>query len=558
MSSFYRLFISLRSRSFTRGLKTSVKKRWLETVVPLSIMTGILLGGYKLLFLGATFLLNQGEIGVLLLDRFFYLGWSIIFYLLILSNILTAMSTLYRSPEVTFFITKPVTYRTLFRTKLVENMIYSSWAILMLGIPLSLAYGQVKALSISQISLFLPVGILPFLLIAASIGMSIIMIVVRLSKYFQMRSIFIALGILFSGLFYIYFQFSQQETLLVGVPSNFRAISRYMGNLASNPFPYIPSYWLSEMIIDLGQKDWGSLFYFVGLMLTSSLVAYEAAGWIASRNFYTSFQVMEGTNTRKKRLSFRTVSSSRVFSLIPAQYRALVIKDILQFVRTPQQWIQFLMFGFFITLYLVNLARADIQIARLDPFWQTLIYLFNFGFSGFTLAALTSRFVYPLISLEGHGLWVMLSSPMHLSKLFRVKFWMSFLLFFTLAEIVALVGNYYLGQDPMVTTISTIFLLFMSMGLVSLSLGLGAVFPQFDEQNPMRITSSAGGIITVLASLVYVALMVGAMVYVFQILMAEEWTFTLIWLLMVVLVLNVVTIFLPLRWGRNVLLRTNR
>ncbi len=555
--NFYTQFITIRFRSFLRNISAGVRKRWLETLVPLAIITGLLVGGYKLLYLGANFLIRQGEIGILLLDRFFYLGWSIIFYLLILSNILTAMSTLYRSPEVSFLMTKPVSYRQLFNAKLFENLLYSSWAILMLGIPLSLAYGQVKSLSFYKIALFLPLGLLPFLLIAAAMGMSLIMVIVKLSKYFRMRSIFIALGVIFAGLFFVYFRFSQQDTILVGVPGNFRAISRYMGNLASNPFPFIPSYWLSEMIIDLSQKDWNSLLYFSALMVTSGLVFFEISGWVASRWFYPSFQVMEGVNSRRKRLSFRSISQHRFFSFLPSQYRALVIKDILQFVRTPQQWIQFLMFGFFIAIYLINLSRANIRIAHLDPFWQTLIYLFNFGFSGFTLAALTSRFVYPLISLEGHGLWILLSSPMKLAKLFQVKFWMSFFIFFTLAEIVALVGNYYLGQDPTMTTISTLFLLVMSLGLVSLSLGLGAVFPQFDEPNPMRITSGAGGIITVLASLVYVAIMVGTMVYVYQIWQADRWSGLLAIILCAILILNVIVISVPLWWGKRILLKTS-
>ncbi len=114
---FYTQFFNIRFWSFVRGVKTSVRKRWLETLVPVSIMTGMLIGGYKLLLWGAIFLLKQGEIGILLLDRFFYLGWTIIFYLLILSNILTALSTLYRSPEVTFFMTSPISHIQLFSSK---------------------------------------------------------------------------------------------------------------------------------------------------------------------------------------------------------------------------------------------------------------------------------------------------------------------------------------------------------------------------------------------------------------------------------------------------------
>ncbi len=551
----FRTFLFIRSRSFWRSARASIRTRWLETFVPITIVGGIFIGGYKLLLWGSRFLLSQGEIGILLLDRFFFLGWSIIFYLLILSNVLTSLSTLYRSPEVSFFLTKPVTYIQLFKVKLFENLLYSSWAILLLGIPLTLAYGQVKSLSFLAIAAFLPLGLIPFLVIAATIGLVLIQIVVRLSRWFRMRSVFLALAGVFATVFYLYFTFNQQNTILVGMSGNFRVLSRYMGNLSAQPFPFIPSYWLSEMIVNFAQGDWSGLAFFLSLMVTTALVFFEFSSWFAGKLYFTSFQVMEGSNTRRKRLSFRAVSDRAFFQQLPSQYRALVIKDILQFVRTPQQWIQFLMFAFFIAIYLINLARTDIRLEQMDPFWQTLIYIFNFGFSGFMLAALTSRFVFPLISLEGHGLWIMLSAPMDIAKLFRVKFWMAFILFFTLSEVVALLGNYYLGQDAVMATISTLFLLIMSLGLVSLALGLGAVFPRFDETNPMRITSGAGGIITVLASLLYVGIMVAGMILVYKLWMASGWSNRLGLLLLAIGIVNLIVIYVPLRWGRRVLLK---
>ncbi len=49
---------------------------------------------------------------------------------------------------------------------------------------------------------------------------------------------------------------------------------------------------------------------------------------------------------------------------------------------------------------------------------------------------------------------------------------------------------------------------FMSVSLVSLSVGLGIIFPDFEEANPGKIASSGGGMITALLSLIYVALSV--------------------------------------------------
>jgi ABC-2 type transport system permease protein len=50
--------------------------------------------------------------------------------------------------------------------------------------------------------------------------------------------------------------------------------------------------------------------------------------------------------------------------------------------------------------------------------------------------------------------------------------------------------------------------LLMSISLTSLSVGMGAIYPKFDERNPGKIASSVGGMLTTVLSLTYVGLMV--------------------------------------------------
>ena len=141
-----------------------------------------------------------------------------------------------------------------------------------------------------------------------------------------------------------------------------------------------------------------------------------------------------------------------------------------------------------------------------------MLFIFNFGFICYILVALNARFVFPLISMEGRAFWIVSTSPFSIRMLFREKFWLSFIVCFTLDEIVALASNYYLRQNLMISLISTGFLLLMSISLISLSLGLGAVYAQFSESNPMKISSGAGGIITIVISLFFVAGMVASLV----------------------------------------------
>jgi ABC-2 type transport system permease protein len=553
--AFIRTFLWIRLHSFRHQLQLKLKRRWLEILIPTFIILGLIIGGRSLFISGAQFLLGQGELGQLLLNRLFYLGWTIIFYLLIISNIITALSTLYRSPEVTFLLAKPVQHTEIFHAKLVENLIYSSWAILVLGLPLTLAYGHVKGLSGMDLLLVFPLALLPYLVIATVTGLILLLIVIMLSKWFRMRSLFFTLGIIAVAFFWLYFRFSQQETLLMGNAASLRAASRYLFNLARTPFPLIPSYWFTELFSAYALGHFQVVLFHAAVLLTTALVGLELITWLAKVNYFTTIQLYERTKQKAKKHASKTRHIELPLPGLTPQVKSLISKDILQFLRTPQQWIQLLLFAFFISVYLLNLARIDIRIQDLAPLWRKLVYLFNFGFSGFIIAALTSRFVYPLISLEGKGFWILKAAPLHLKTVFKVKLWISITLFFGLAEMVSLVSNHYLSQGWEVALISTIFLILETLGLVSLALGLGALFPQFNERNPMRIASSMGGTITVILSLIYVAAMVGALVWFIILYEKGIHTFQLTGIFLLTAALSALTIILPLRLGLRSLVK---
>ncbi len=541
--------LGVKCRSGLVYVRTRILKRKLETGVSFLIILGIVWGGYELFYRGALFLQQQGEVGSILLNRIFYLGWSIIFYMLILSNIITSFSTLYRSDEVRFYLTLPLGYVRIFQIKFTENLIYSSWAILLLGFPMTLAYGHVQSLGLFHLSMIMISGLFPMLIIAGGIGMLIVLWVVYFSRWFKIRSIFLFLGVLFTGICALYFQTSQKETILVGDLASFRAMDRYLFNLSQTPFPLIPSDWftkLFELIID---QNWLKFIYYSTLLMATAQVISTLATLAAERLYYSTVQIMDESRGRKQPGIHRPSRLLSTFKWLPGQTRALMVKEILQFIRTPQQWLQFLIFGFFIAIYLINLSRARVQMDTMSFFWQRLFYILNFGFSGFILAALTARFVFPLMSLEGRGLWLLLTAPMARYRLFQEKFYLTVILFFVLAEIVSVVSNHYLGQSTLINISATVFLLIASVSLTSLSLGLGTVYLQPEESNPMRISSGTGGIITVVTSLFYLTGMVTAMVW---ILSHIERVYPVVpfWVLILIIVIyNGLFTYLPLRWG---------
>ncbi len=474
-------------------------RRWVELSVSLVIVMLLTYGATRLLNTGFGFLHSQGELGLVLLNRVYSLGWSVIFYLLVISNLVTALSTLYRNPDVAFLWTTRVPDRTLFRIKAIDNLIYSSWAVMILGLPLAIAYGMVLHLSTGKIVLNLTLGLIPFLLIASSFAQAIIIVIVKTSRWIRYRTGLILAFIVIVALVWIAQKYNQTNIIVAGDVPSTRYLTRYISNLGRTPFVFLPSFWFSQGI----SGEHYTLF--MTLLISTALVFWEGLGWLAKKQYYLSWQTFMTQGRVKNRRNQSKISRQAKARSIP---RALILKDFRQFVRSPQQWVQFLLFMILITVYLVNLSRVNYTVSHFEGFWDKIVFLLNFGFSGFILASLITRFVFPLISLEGRMRWLLFSSPTTVSQVYSIKFWMSTILFFCIAEWVALWSNVFLAAGWKVQVLSTAYLLIMSVTLTSISIGLGAVFPQFDEANPMRIVSGIGGIIAIVVSLVYVGLIV--------------------------------------------------
>ena len=103
--------------------------------------------------------------------------------------------------------------------------------------------------------------------------------------------------------------------------------------------------------------------------------------------------------------------------------RSLVAKDLRLFWRDPAQWSQFLLFFGIMALYLANLRGAR-SFAGQEG-WRAWGTLLNLGASMLILASLTTRFIYPLISLEGRRFWILGLSPVTLRHIMWQKFWLS-------------------------------------------------------------------------------------------------------------------------------------
>jgi ABC-2 type transport system permease protein len=179
--------------------------------------------------------------------------------------------------------------------------------------------------------------------------------------------------------------------------------------------------------------------------------------------------------------------------------RLLIVKDFRTFRRDPQQWAQVLIFVGLLALYFTNIRRLFVS----DVKWgfQSSISLLNLGAIALLLCTYTGRFIYPLLSLEGRKFWVLGLLPLKRSQLLWGKFAFSLLGGLTLAVTMVLLSDLMLGLPWDGVVVHALTVVVLAAGLSGISVGLGAVMPNFKEGDPSKIAVGVGGTLNLVAGL---------------------------------------------------------
>ncbi len=452
-------------------------------------------------------------LGGLLINRLFYLFFLATFIMLIFSNMVLVYSLAYKSKEVDFLTAMPLRHSTIFQWKFSEAVFFSSWASLFMSGPLILAYGIDRSANIAYY-LSVPAVLFPFLLIAAGIGGSLIVVLVRFfpRKKFLAGFVLVMVAV---GLFVLFHKppsESQGNALQSPLPvlddmMRFARVSR--SNL-------LPSTWLVEGIL-LNVEDrpeatpWaGDKLLGLGMLWANGLMALVVCFFLAHKMFFSGW-VRSKSGGRARilprggdivgRLSF-------LWRFLGTPLRAMVTKDLKIFWRDPAQWSQFVIFFGLLSVYILNLRNMSYH--TFPPFFKNTISFMNLAATALTLGTLTTRFVFPQMSLEGSKFWIVGLAPLPLEKILLEKFLLCFVSSTVIAGGLTLLSGLMLGLDAAAVAISSVAMLLICFGLSGLSVGLGALFPNFASDNPARVVSGFGGTLALVLSLAYITLVLAA------------------------------------------------
>jgi ABC-2 type transport system permease protein len=191
------------------------------------------------------------------------------------------------------------------------------------------------------------------------------------------------------------------------------------------------------------------------------------------------------------------------------------VKDFRTFRRDPTQWVVLTLFGGLMLFGASNFRQyyaADLGI--MDKY---AISLTNLGGTAILLCAGLSRFVFPLISLEGRKFWILGLTPLSRDQILWGKFAFAATGSLLVAETLILVSDVLLGVPWQGLLLHAVAVAVIALGLSALNVGLGAYLPNFRETDPSKIVVGFGGTVNMVVGLAFLVAVIGLMVVPFHV-----------------------------------------
>lgn len=140
------------------------------------------------------------DLGFLLIDRLVSTGFLAFFVMLVISGFIAAIATMFRSDETEYILSTTVSEMELFASKFVDTVVYSSWAILVMALPILAAYARIMNFGLREYLLAGLFVLVPFVLTASSIGTILALIATVASRRMSMKSLIISGALTFGAL----------------------------------------------------------------------------------------------------------------------------------------------------------------------------------------------------------------------------------------------------------------------------------------------------------------------------------------------------------------------
>ena len=454
----------------------------------------------------------ESVVAIPLIFHFFFIALTV---MLIFSNAVLVHGALFGGGEAAYLYSLPLAPRHIVLMKFLETLVFSSWSLILLGLPLMLAIARVIQEPVPFYLLFLGLFV-SFVPIPGAIGL---LAAWAAGMWFprSARRLMFALGFVVGGGAFAWFVFTWRRVST----SSPEWLDSFLSRMDLVKSILLPSTWVTRGIDHAVHGHLADAAFYLLVTAANALFFGWLAVTVVAPYVLTAFarvrsSAWPATAARPNRRGGRAwraragaALGRAAFCFLSEPMRRIVLKDLRTFLRDPMQWSQLAILFGLMALYIINVPQVNPEFAS----WRTqrLISFLNLAAVSLILATFTSRFVFPLVSLEGHQMWLIGLLPISRRKILWAKFSFALTVTMTCAMVVMILAIVMLGLPFQLAAVQLVVTAGACVALCGLSVGLGALMPVFNQRNPSRIASGFGGTVNLLLSVAYVGLMLAAM-----------------------------------------------
>lgn len=463
-------------------------------------------GLFGLFFNGFRFIGIYVDLVNTIVEYLFSMFFLSLLVMLFFSTGILTYTGLFQSREAAFLLTTPASADRVFAFKFVEALGFSSWGFLLLGSPMMVAYGITVQAPGAFYLVFL-VYLIAFVLLAGGLGA---VAAVLVANFFPRRQKTV-LGLGIVGLVVVAIFLGLRALRAPGEVMSSDWLGGLLSKLEWSQNPLWPSRWTSAGLISAAKGDWTNSFFYLRVLTAHAALSYLLAAVVARDLYRPGYSRVQGERSSRRRNPGWRLDAGfhRLFFFLPRPIRLLILKDLRTFLRDPAQWSQFLIFFGLLAFYFLNIRRLSYDIQ--SPYWRNLVSFLNIGVTALILSTFTSRFIFPMLSLEGRNFWVLGLFPLRREEILWGKFAFSAGISLVATEFLVVLSDLMLRVNPGMLALHMGMVAVLCLGLSGISVGLGARLPNMKESDPSKIAAGFGGTLNLLVSLVFIFSIVTAL-----------------------------------------------
>jgi ABC-2 type transport system permease protein len=446
----------------------------------------------------------------------FHLFFASLNVMLVFSAGIIMYGNLFHSPETRFLLSLPVRTERIVLHRFQEAVVFSSWGFFLLASPMMVAYGWVVGAPWYYYALILPL-IIAFVYIPCGIGAICCLFIVY--KLPQMRRVIVgvaAISVIVFAASSIWRTVADNQARLFGKEWFDETLRRF----GFTQEEWLPSSWLANGLLEAARQTPvavidGSRFdlpilqscMYLALLISNALMCHllmVAAGkhWLRPGFSCLDCRLVKA---RKARLSWLDRAANWILSPFSVPVRLLLVKDWRLLRRDPVQWSQFLIFFGLLGLYFLNVDRFNNPTSDISYVtWLNMVSFLNLAVVGLILSTFTTRFIYPMLSLEGHRFWILGLLPIRRETIVWSKFVFAALGSWIPCSVLILLSDLMLQVPLLVILVHQLTTVLLCVGLAAIAVGLGATMPNFREPSPSKIAAGFGGTLNLVLSALYI------------------------------------------------------